>query len=90
MLIWVSKLKIIDLNLRDGDYLLEKFSYFDKQIEMVCVCVCVSVRDTETETQRERLSISPGIALPSVKLLLASVPVGLAVKNPPSMQEPQL
>ena len=72
MLIWVSKLKIIDLNLRDGDYLLEKFSYFDKQIEMVCVCVCV--RDTDTETQRERLSISPGTALPSVKLLLASVP----------------
>ena len=88
MLIWVSKLKIIDLNLRDGDYLLEKFSYFDKQIEMVCVCVCV--RDTDTETQRERLSISPGTALPSVKLLLASVPVGLPVKNPPSMQEPQL
>ena len=88
MLIWVSKLKIIDLNLRDGDYLLEKFSYFDKQIEMVCVCVCV--RDTETETQRERLPISPGIALPPVKLLLASVPVGLAVKNPPSMQELQL
>ena len=65
-----------------------KFSYFDKQIEMVCVCVCV--RDTETETQRERLSISPGIALPSVKLLLASVPVGLPVKNPPSMQELQV
>ena len=65
-----------------------KFSYFDKQIEMVCVCVCV--RDTETETQRERLSISPGIALPSVKLLLASVPVGLLVKNPPSVQEPQV
>lgn len=46
MLIWVSKLSEddrLDLNLREGDYLLEKFSYFDKQIEKVYVCVYVSV-----------------------------------------------
>ena len=46
MLIWVSKLSednILDLNLREGYYLLEKFSYFDKQIEKVYVCVYVSV-----------------------------------------------
>ena len=51
-----------------------------------CVCVCVCVRDRDTE----RVSVSPGIVLPSVKLLLASVPVGSLVKNPPAMQEPQV
>ena len=52
----------------------------------MCMCLCKRHRDRDTE----RVSISPGIALPSVKLLLAIVPVGSLVKNPPAMQEPQV
>ena len=50
------------------------------------MCVCICVRDRHTE----RVSVSPGIVLSSVKLLLASVPVGSLVKNLPAMQEPQV
>ena len=53
----------------------------------MCVsCLCKRHRDRDTD----RVSISPGIAWPSVKLLLASVPGGSPVKNPPAMQEPQV
>ena len=52
----------------------------------MCMCLCKRHRDRDTE----RVSISPGIALPSVKLLLVSVPVSSRVKNPPAMQEPQV